>query len=113
MALKRFPVDTLKIGRSFLTGVGGEPADYAMVEAIAALARRLGLRVVAMGAERPEQLDVLRRIEGVWVQGYALGPPMPADELTTYLARRWPDRAGDLLPGAVTAGPAAGREQTG
>jgi EAL domain-containing protein (putative c-di-GMP-specific phosphodiesterase class I) len=58
--LKRFPVDTLKIDRAFITGLGaGSEADDAIVAAIVALAGKLNLRVVAEGVETPEQLDIL------------------------------------------------------
>jgi predicted signal transduction protein with EAL and GGDEF domain len=79
--LKRFPVDVLKIDRSFVDGLGVDPEDQAIVTAIVSLARALGLGVVAEGVETAEQLDEVRRLGCNGVQGYYLGRPQPADEV--------------------------------
>jgi diguanylate cyclase (GGDEF)-like protein/PAS domain S-box-containing protein len=68
--LKRFPVDVLKIDRSFVDGLGVEPEDTAIVTAIISLARALGLTVVAEGVETPRQLDELRRLDCDHAQGF-------------------------------------------
>jgi diguanylate cyclase (GGDEF)-like protein len=81
--LMRFPVDTLKIDRSFVSGVGADPACEAVVETILAMAHRLGKRVVAEGVETEAQWEYLRRHGCSFAQGYLLGKPMsPADFLT-------------------------------
>ncbi len=72
--LRRLPVDTLKIDRSFILGIGS-PEDNAIVTAIVGLAHTLGRRVIAEGVETPEQLQFLRDIECDLAQGFLLGRP--------------------------------------
>jgi diguanylate cyclase (GGDEF)-like protein/PAS domain S-box-containing protein len=79
--LKRFPVDVLKIDRSFVSGLGQDPDDLAIVQAIVALARSLGMSTVAEGVETQAQLDVLRGLGCTAAQGYLLGRPGAADDL--------------------------------
>jgi diguanylate cyclase (GGDEF)-like protein len=78
--LKRFPVDLLKIDRSFVDGLGTEAEDSAIVNAIISLARALRLGVVAEGVEHPAQLVELHRLGCTAVQGFLLAPPLPADQ---------------------------------
>ena len=77
--LRRFPVDRVKIDRSFIAGVPGDADDCAVVTAIAGLARSLKLEVVAVGVESEEQLAFLARCGCDLVQGYAIGEPLAAD----------------------------------
>jgi diguanylate cyclase (GGDEF)-like protein len=79
--LKRFPVDMLKIDRSFIDGLGTDPEDGAIVLAIVSLAQALRLGVVAEGVEHFHQLEVLHRLGCDAVQGFLLARPGPADEL--------------------------------
>ena len=79
--LKRFPVDVLKIDRSFVDGLGHDPDDTAIVTAIISLGRALGLRLVAEGVETPRQLAELRRLGCDRAQGYLFARPGPADLL--------------------------------
>jgi diguanylate cyclase (GGDEF)-like protein/PAS domain S-box-containing protein len=76
--LKRFPVDVLKIDRSFVDGLGDDPEDTAIVTAIISLARALGLQVVAEGVETRRQLDELRRLGCDRGQGFMFARPRPA-----------------------------------
>ncbi len=68
--LKRFPVDVLKIDRSFVDGLGDDPEDTAIVTAIISMSRALGLDVVAEGVETHRQLEELRRLGCDRAQGY-------------------------------------------
>ena len=79
--LKRFPVDLLKIDRSFIDGLGTDPEDGAIVLAIVSLAEALRLEVVAEGVEHFHQLEALHRLGCDAVQGFLLGRPGPADGL--------------------------------
>jgi diguanylate cyclase (GGDEF)-like protein len=74
--LKRFPVDLLKIDKSFVDGVASNAHDTAIVEAIIALGHALDLRVIAEGVERPEQLQQLRSLGSEMGQGYFFGKPL-------------------------------------
>jgi diguanylate cyclase (GGDEF)-like protein len=82
--LKRFPVDLLKIDRSFVDGLGTDPDDGAIVLAIVSLAKALRLGVVAEGVEHPWQLEALQGLGCNAVQGYLLGRPGPGDELPDF-----------------------------
>lgn len=77
--LKRFPVDTLKIDRSFVRDVTTDPDDAALVTGIIALAHSLRLKVVAEGVETAEQRDFLVRCDCDFIQGYLLSQPVPPD----------------------------------
>jgi len=79
--LKRFPVDVLKIDRSFVDGLGDDPEDTAIVTAIISLGRALGLRVVAEGVETERQLAELRRLGCDRAQGFMFARPGPASQL--------------------------------
>jgi diguanylate cyclase (GGDEF)-like protein len=89
--LRRFPVDGLKLDMSLTAGVGSDPHDAAVVEAVIAMSNALGLPVVAEGVETELQLDVLRRLACAEAQGYYFSPPIEAKEFLTVLerGRRW------------------------
>ncbi len=78
--LKRFPVDALKIDRTFTRDMATNPDDAAIVTGIIALAHSLRLKVVAEGVETQEQLDLLKELGCDSIQGYLLSQPIPADE---------------------------------
>ncbi len=77
--LKRFPVEAIKIDRSFVAGLGIESEDSTIVEAVVRLGQALGLNVVAEGIESPLQLARLRELGCDRGQGYLFGRPRPAD----------------------------------
>ena len=77
--LKRFPVDTLKVDRSFVHNIGTDEEDAAICSAIIGLAHSLHLEVVAEGVETQEQCDWLAGAGCHYVQGYFTGRPEPAD----------------------------------
>ncbi|AHY46155.1 GGDEF: diguanylate cyclase (GGDEF) domain [Rubrobacter radiotolerans] len=84
--LRRFPVDVLKIDRSFVDGLGRAPEDRAIVETVVKLADALDLEVVAEGIETPEQLGRLKQLGCALGQGYLFSRPLPAGETERLLA---------------------------
>ncbi len=84
--LKRFPLDFLKIDRSLVNGLGVDEQSTAIVRATIELAHNLGLVVVAVGVESPEQLEFLRLLECDRVQGHLFSEPLPAEDLPRRLA---------------------------
>ncbi|HYC51619.1 MAG TPA: EAL domain-containing protein [Gemmatimonadaceae bacterium] len=86
--LRVFPVDALKIDTSFVRDLMLDPNDAAIAAAVIALAKSMGLTVIAEGVENPAQLDFLR-LQGceMW-QGYLCCPPVPTTEVRSVLGRR-------------------------
>ncbi len=78
--LRRYPMDVVKIDREFVDGMEHDARKAQFVAAIIALARKLGLRVVAEGVESREQLALLRELGCDSAQGYLISPPVPADQ---------------------------------
>jgi diguanylate cyclase (GGDEF)-like protein len=89
--LRRFPVDVVKVDRSFVAGMGTDPAAEAIVAAVVNLAHALGLVVVAEGVETEEQLVVLRALGCDRGQGFLWSAARPRDEIRRW--RRSPDEA--------------------
>lgn len=85
--LKRFPLDTLKIDRSFVKDITHNPDDAAITNAIIAMAHSLNLNVVAEGVETQAQLEFLRTSGCDIIQGYWLSKPLPADTLISLLRK--------------------------
>ncbi|MFI5583806.1 EAL domain-containing protein [Amycolatopsis sp. NPDC051758] len=79
--LRRLTLDTLKIDRSFITGIAESRDAAAIVTSIIAMAHAVDLTVIAEGVESAEQLDLLRSLGCDQAQGYHLGRPVPAAEL--------------------------------
>jgi diguanylate cyclase (GGDEF)-like protein len=86
--LKLFPLDTLKLDKIFVQGVTREADKRAITEAVLAMARELGLRVVAEGVETEDQLRFLRERGCALLQGYLFAAPMPEDAFRKLLAER-------------------------
>ena len=84
--LKRFPIDTLKIDRSYVDGLGSDAGDTAIVHATIAFARSLNLNVTAEGIENAEQLSLLRDLGCELGQGYHFAKPLPGNKATELLA---------------------------
>jgi diguanylate cyclase (GGDEF)-like protein len=86
--LQRFPIDILKIDRSFVKELGQSERDDALVQSVIILAGALQLRVTAEGLETAQQIDRLMGMASVYGQGYALGRPAPASEMTQRLRQQ-------------------------
>jgi diguanylate cyclase (GGDEF)-like protein/PAS domain S-box-containing protein len=84
--LKRFPAQTVKIDRSFISGLPADKDDAAITEAVIAMAHSLGLNVVAEGVETQDQLALLRRLGCDEAQGYLMARPMNAAALVQWMA---------------------------
>ncbi|MBD8617663.1 EAL domain-containing protein [Sphingomonas sp. CFBP 13728] len=84
--LTKFPFQTLKIDRSFITDLDQSPASVAIVQTVIELAAKLGMRTVAEGIETQAQLDQLRRTRCDAVQGFLLARPISASMVTSMLA---------------------------
>ena len=90
--LNRYPFQTLKADRSFISDIPGDSKDTAITAAIIAMAHSLKLRVVAEGVETSEQLDFLRSNNCDEVQGFLFSRPVPSEELANLLQKK------ELLP---------------
>ena len=83
--LQRFPLDTIKIDRSFIRNVVGNPADTGLADAIIAMGKNLSLTVVAQGVETREQADFLRTHACDELQGFYFKRPLPPDQFAKLL----------------------------
>ena len=96
--LNRFPLDALKIDRSFVDALGIEQERTAIVEAIIGMARALSLDVIAEGVENEAQLSELRRLGCDYAQGHLFSRALPAERITDCSARAVARYSG-ILPG--------------
>lgn len=101
--LKRFPVDELKIDRSFVSELETDPDDAAIVSAVVSLATSLDLKVVAEGVETEGQTAMLRAAGCHYGQGYLFAKPMTASRVPWYL-RQWNDGPAVLPPPRLKRG---------
>ncbi len=100
--LTTLPISELKIDRSFVRDLGMTPQSSAVVTAIIALARSLGLRVIAEGVENLRQMEVLHRLGCGVMQGFLFSKPQPPEDIETWLQQSilprkapWIGQAGD------------------
>jgi len=85
--LTTLPISEVKIDRTFVRDLGITPQSSAVVTAIIALARALGLRVIAEGVETLRQMEVLHRLGCSLMQGFLFSKPLPPDDLERWLAQ--------------------------
>lgn len=86
--LKRFPIGTIKIDRSFVMGLGENHEDEAIVKGVTSLAKSLGLSVVAEGVETDVQFEYLKDLGCDYIQGYVVSRPIPADAVEVLLLKK-------------------------
>ncbi len=86
--LKKFPINTLKIDRSFIDDIPNDQEDIALVKAIMSMAESLKLKVVAEGVETPAQAAFLQSRNCTYIQGYFLSKPLPSNDFIQYLRDR-------------------------
>jgi diguanylate cyclase (GGDEF)-like protein len=99
--LRRLPVHTIKIDRSFVMGMCEDANDATIVRSTIDLGRNLGLEVVAEGVETQEVWNELRALGCSLAQGYLIGRPLPADELAPLLEERGTRRGAAVEAGLV------------
>ncbi|HEY5930824.1 MAG TPA: EAL domain-containing protein [Burkholderiales bacterium] len=98
--LKRFPIDCVKIDRSFIRDLPGNSDDIAMTRSIIAMAHNMKLEIVAEGVETVQQLEFLQAYGCDEIQGFLFSEPLPADAMARYLGQ---DNNEKVSPGAVQA----------
>ncbi|MDX1296409.1 MAG: EAL domain-containing protein, partial [Sulfurimonadaceae bacterium] len=86
--LKKLPVQTLKIDRSFVDDIVDDSDDRSITSSIISLAHNMGMDVVAEGAETSEQIEVLKSLGCERAQGYFYARPLPLEELKAWLNNR-------------------------
>jgi len=97
--LKRYPVDAVKIDRSFVRELGrGQSSDAALVRAIVAMGHGLGLAVVAEGVEQYGQWETLRALGCDLGQGYLFARPLPAEAFAAWLQRHADGVVVEVMP---------------
>ncbi len=86
--LKRFPIDTLKIDRSFVRDIHQDKDDAAIAHAVIAMAHKLGIKVIAEGVETRDQLKLLSEFSCDEIQGYLFSRPVPVGEFSLMLGKK-------------------------
>lgn len=102
--LQKFPIDALKIDRTFISGEGDSTANAEIVQAVIALAGNLGLYVVAEGVEEEHQLHRLKNLNCDYAQGFLIAKPMPLREVGPFLLEN-EFRCNNVLTAAPTFPP--------
>ena len=95
--LHRFPVNTLKIDRSFVGRIGEAAENIEIVRTIVSLAENMGMDVVAEGVETLSQLTQLRKLNCQYGQGYLFSRPVDAESVSAWISKK-PHWQADLFP---------------
>ena len=99
--LQRFPINVLKVDKTFVDGITHGGSDAAIIRTILALGEMLGLRTLAEGVETQEQALILRSLGCRFAQGYLFSTPLPADQIvrwcTDHVARWELEHGNDLI----------------
>lgn len=104
--LKKLPVDTLKVDRSFVAGVEGNDENLLILRGVVGLSRAFGKTLIAEGVETMKQGQALLALGCEYAQGYAMSPPMPADQLPVWVSSWQPfPEWREFRPGDITAVP--------
>ncbi len=90
--LRRFPFSSLKIDRAFTQEIVTSEQSRSIIRAIVALARSMGMTIIAEGVERPEQVNILNRLGADWAQGYFFAAPVTPNKIATTLME-WEPRS--------------------
>ena len=86
--LKQFPFHTLKIDRSFISGLNNSEEEYILVKTIIEMAHNFKLKTVAEGVENDKQLDILKHLGCDYAQGYLYSPAIPYDDFVQFIEAR-------------------------
>jgi EAL domain-containing protein (putative c-di-GMP-specific phosphodiesterase class I) len=108
--LRRFPLDKLKIDRSFISDLMTCPEASALVQGIISLAHSLRLKVIAEGVETPEQVELLKHLGCDQLQGFGIAKPLPAADYEHLI--RAGERTRRREPSAASATPEVDPEAT-
>src|SRR6185503_74972 len=101
--LRQFPLHSLKVDRSFVRGIEGNRDMASIVSAVTTMAQQLGLRVVAEGIEKEEQLGLLRALGCEFGQGYLFSRPVDAETAASLLTGGLPPRVSGPLAQSTVA----------
>ena len=85
--LKQFPIDTIKIDRSFIADIATDSDDVEIIKAIITMGQSLNRKIIAEGVETAEQLSILKKYQCDEIQGYLFGRPMPGDSLAEFFKK--------------------------
>ena len=88
--LRSFPIDVVKIDRTFVRSIPAEKQECLLLDGIINLVNNLGMTLIIEGVETDDQLDYLKQRQCSYIQGYLFSKPLPFDELLSYLQRVMP-----------------------
>ena len=85
--LKRFPIDTIKIDRSFVADIDTSKDDAEIIHTIINMGQTLNRRIIAEGVETQEQLDILKQYNCDEIQGYFFSKPLTQEDFTHFIRK--------------------------